>query len=86
MKHFPYPSTPLIVWFYVLLFCFVMAAAPRLDGPDDVQAAADTEASLQDALHQAQAERPDLWNPEQRARAEHAPRIAARHQAAEVQP
>ena len=42
-------------------------------GPDDVQAAQDTEASLNDALAQAQAERPDLWDTAQKERA----RVAA---------
>ena len=53
-----------------------------LDGPDDVQAAQDTEASLNDALTQAQAERPDLWTAETKERA----RIAARLVAQGVQP
>ena len=86
MKHFPHPSTPLIVWFYVFLFGRVMGTSHYLGGPDDVQAAADTQAALQDALQQAQAERRDLWTTEQRMRAAQAARIAAQHQATEVQP
>ena len=53
-----------------------------LDGPDDIQAAQDTEATLQDALTQAQAERPDLWTAETKERA----RVAARLVAQGVQP
>ena len=49
-----------------------------LDGPDDVQAAQDTEATLQDALTQAQAERPDLWNDERVARGRVAAGLVAR--------
>ena len=49
-----------------------------LDGPDDVQAAQDTEASLNDALAQAQAERPDLWNDERVARGRAAAGLVAR--------
>ena len=53
-----------------------------LDGPDDIQAAQDTEAAFQDALTQAQAERPDLWTAETKERA----RVAARLVAQGVQP
>ncbi len=53
-----------------------------LDGPDDVQAAQDTEAALQDAIAQAQAERPDLWTAETKERA----RVAARLVSQGVQP
>ena len=53
-----------------------------LDGPDDIQAAQDTEASLNDALAQAQAERPDLWTAETKERA----RVAARLVSQGVQP
>lgn len=49
-----------------------------LDGPDDVQAAQDTEAAIQDALTQAQAERPDLWNDERVARGRVAAGLVAR--------
>ena len=51
-----------------------------LDGPDDVQAAQDTEASLNDALTQAQAERPDLWTPEQVQRGRVAAGVVARYE------
>jgi len=53
-----------------------------LDGPDDIQAAQDTEAALQDAIAQAQAERPDLWTAETKERA----RVAARLVSQGVQP
>ena len=53
-----------------------------LDGPDDIQAAQDTEAAIQDALTQAQAERPDLWTAETKERA----RVAARLVSQGVQP
>lgn len=66
------PSTSLIVWFYVVLAVVLLGCSHYL-GPDDVQAAQDTEASLQEAIAQAQAERPDLWTPETKERA----RIAA---------
>lgn len=49
-----------------------------LDGPDDIQAAQDTEAAFQDALTQAQAERPDLWNDERVARGRAAAGLVAR--------
>ncbi len=53
-----------------------------LDGPDDIQAAQDTEAAFQDAIAQARAERPDLWTAETKERA----RVAARLVAQGVQP
>ncbi len=52
------------------------------DSPSDAQAEEATAASLRDALAQAQAERPDLWNVERRERADRAALLAAR----EVQP
>ena len=73
------------------LVCLVVAALVYtlgalgwvLDGPDDIQAAQDTEAAFQDALTQAhQAERPDLWNDERVARG----RIAAGLVSQGVQP
>lgn len=83
--HLPHPSTPLIVWFYVVLFALVMGTSHYLGGPDDIESAANSEASLLDALQQAQAERPDLWTTEQRVRAQQAARIAAQH-TAQTQP
>ena len=73
-----HPGTPLILWFYAILFALVLGLSHYLGGPDDTQAAADTEAALQDALAQAQAERPELWTAEQKARALVAAQIVAR--------
>lgn len=53
-----------------------------LDGPSEAEMAKATAASLRDALAQAQAERPELWTAEQKARAS----IAAELVAGEVQP
>ncbi len=50
-----------------------------LDGPDDIQAAQDTEAAIQDALTQAQAERPDLWDTVQKERARVAAGVVAQY-------
>ena len=61
---------------------FILSASFHLDGPSDFEAAQATEASLNDALAQAQAERPELWTAEQKARA----RVAAALVAREVQP
>ena len=70
------PSNRLIVGFYVVLAVLLLGCSHYL-GPDDIQAAQDTEAALQDAIAQAQAERPDLWTPETIERAETAALIAA---------
>lgn len=75
------PSNRLIVGFYVVLAVLLLGCSHYL-GPDDVQSAQDTEAALQDAIAQAQAERPDLWTAETKERA----RIAARLVAQGVQP
>ena len=75
------PSNRLIVGFYVVLAVLLLGCSHYL-GPDDVQSAQDTEAALQDAIAQAQAERPDLWTAETKERA----RIAARLVAHGVQP
>lgn len=65
---------------------FVVLAAtvlgPVLDtdldpGPTEMDAIAATEADLADAIAQAQAERPGLWDAETRARAHRAIAIAA---------
>ena len=75
------PSNRLIVGFYVVLAVLLLGCSHYL-GPDDIQAAQDTEAALQDAIAQAQAERPDLWSDERVARG----RIAAGLVAQGVQP
>lgn len=58
---------------YVLMWVAGIAAALILltacSGPSDLEAEADTAAALQDAIAQAQAERPDLWTPTQAAAA-----------------
>ena len=70
------PSNRLIVGFYVVLAVLLLGCSHYL-GPDDIQAAQDTEAALQDAIAQAQAERPDLWDTAQKERARVAVRLAA---------
>ena len=69
-------------WAGAGLVAFILSASFHLDGPSDIEAAHATEASLNDALAQAQAERPELWSDEQKARA----RVAAALVAREVQP
>jgi hypothetical protein len=56
---------------------FILSASFHLDGPSDFEAAQATEASLNDALAQAQAERPELWSDEHKARARVAAQIVA---------
>ena len=65
-----------------MLFALVLGTSHYLGGPDDIESAANTEASLNDALTQAQADRPDLWNDERVARG----RVAARLVSQGVQP
>lgn len=57
----------------------ICAAALLLSacGPTDIEAERATAAALQDAIAQAQAERPDLWTPETIERAKTAALIAA---------
>ena len=69
-------------WAGAGLVALVLSSSHLLDGPSDFEAAQATEASLNDALAQAQAERPELWTAEQKARA----RVAAALVAREVQP
>ena len=69
-------------WAGAGLVALVLSSSHLLDGPSDFEAAQATEASLNDALAQAQAERPELWEAEQKARA----RVAAALAAREVQP
>ena len=64
------------------LVALVLSSSNLLDGPSDFEAAQATEASLNDALAQAQAERPELWSDEQKALARAAAALVAR----EVQP
>ena len=64
-----------------LFVCIAIGAAFVLlsgcSGPSDLEAERATAAALQDAIAQAQAERPDLWTPETIERAKTAALIAA---------
>ena len=76
------PLENLKFWAGAGLVALVLSSSHLLDGPSDFEAAQAAEASLNDALAQAQAERPELWTAEQKARA----RVAAALVAREVQP
>ena len=76
------PLENLKFWAGAGLVALVLSSSHLLDGPSDFEAAQATEASLNDALAQAQAERPELWSDEQKARA----RVAAALVAREVKP
>ena len=56
------PLENLKFWAGAGLVALVLSSSHLLDGPSDVEAAQATEASLNDALEQAQAERPELWS------------------------
>lgn len=67
----------------VVALVLALGCSHYLDSaPSDLQAEEATAASLRDALAQAQAERPDLWTAQQRARADKAAVLASR----QVQP
>ena len=72
------PLENLKFWAGAGLLALVLSSSYHLDGPSDFEAAQATEASLNDALAQAQAERPELWTAEQKARALVAAQIVAR--------
>ena len=76
------PIENLKFWAGAGLVALVLSSSHLLDGPSEIEAAQATEASLNDALAQAQAERPELWSDEQKQRA----RVAAALVAREVQP
>ena len=76
------PLENLKFWAGAGLLALVLSSSYHLDGPSDFEAAQATEASLNDALAAAQAERPELWSDEQKQRA----RVAAALVAREVQP
>ena len=61
----------------VLLILTCAMALVGCSGPSDLEAERATAAALQDAIAQAQAERPDLWTPETIERAKTAALIAA---------
>ena len=65
-------------WAGAGLVALVLSSSHLLDGPSDFEAAQATEASLNDALAQAQAERPELWSDEHKARARVAAQSVAR--------
>ena len=72
------PLENLKFWAGAGAVAFILSASFHLDGPSDFEAAQATEASLNDALAAAQAERPELWAAEQKARARVAAQIVAR--------
>ena len=72
------PLENLKFWAGAGLVALILSGSHLLDGPSDFEAAQATEASLNDALAQAQAERPELWSDEQKARARVAAQIVAR--------
>ena len=76
------PLENLKFWAGAGVVALVLSSSHLLDGPSDFEAAQATEASLNDALAAAQAERTELWSDEQKARA----RVAAALVAREVQP
>ena len=72
------PLENLKFWAGAGLVALILSSSHLLDGPSDFEAAQATEASLNDALAQAQAERPELWTAEQKARARVAAQSVAR--------
>ena len=72
------PIENLKFWAGAGLVALVLSSSHLLDGPSDLEAAQATEASLNDALAQAQAERPELWTAEHKARARVAAQSVAR--------
>ena len=69
-------------WAGAGLVALVLSSSHLLDGPSEIESAQATEANrldaLNDALAAAQAERPELWSDEQKARARVAAQIVAR--------
>ena len=80
------PLENLKFWAGAGAVAFILSASFHLDGPSEIESAQATEANRQDALNDAlaaaNAERPELWTAEQKARA----RVAAALVAREVQP
>lgn len=64
-------------WMTLLACVLAFVLLSACSGPSDLEAECATAAALQDAIAQAQAERPDLWTPETIERAETAALIAA---------
>ena len=72
------PLENLKFWAGAGLVALILSSSHLLDGPSEIEAAQATEASLNDAVAQAQAERPELWTAEQQARARVAAQSVAR--------
>ena len=76
------PLENLKFWAGAGAVALILSASFHLDGPSDFEAAQATEANRQDALSDAlaaaQADRPELWSDEQKARARVVARIVAR--------
>ena len=64
-------------WLTLLACVLVFALTAGCSEPTEIEAERATAAALQDAIAQAQAERPDLWTPETIERAKTAALIAA---------
>lgn len=75
------PLENLKFWAGALAIALLLSSSHLLDGPSEIESAQATEANrldaLNDALAQAQAERPELWSDEQKARARAAAQIVA---------
>lgn len=63
---------------YLAAIFAVFFFAQWLDAPSDMAAEDATAASLRDAIAQAQQERPELWTPERKARADRAVGLVAK--------
>ena len=68
-------SVSVLMWVAGIVAALILLTA--CSGPSDLEAERATAAALQDAIAQAQAERPDLWAPETIERAKTAALIAA---------
>ena len=64
-------------WLTLMVCVAAFVLMSGCSGPSDIEAERATAAALQDAIAQAQAERPDLWTPETIERAKAAALIAA---------
>ena len=64
-------SDGLAFWLTLLACVLAFVLLSACTGPTDPEADADSALNLQDAIAQAQAERPDLWTPEAIERANH---------------
>ena len=71
------PLENLKFWAGAGLVALALSSSHLLDGPSEIESAQATEASLNDALAAAQAERPELWSDEHKARARVVAQIVA---------